>query len=64
MSDREWLAILLTMHSLDQPMYFYYFYPNCRNGHLSIAEYLVDKNCDINATDNYHGKTPLHYAAE
>ena len=33
-----------------------------REGHFSIAEWLVnDKQCDVNCRDNY-GQTPLHFA--
>ena len=33
------------------------------NGHLSVVEYLVYKNADINAKNIYE-ETPLHYAAQ
>ena len=35
----------------------------CQNGHLPIIEYLISKGANINATDEYWKKTPLHYAS-
>ena len=32
------------------------------NGHLSVVEYLVNQEADINAKDRYE-KTPLHLAS-